>query len=87
MKHLLKQILFILLNVKTKKMEKNQPYVKKYNKEGLITNPIPTGYFHDAPNRRERKLPLQKEKLFGRIPQYILYKDGKKKTILHTRQK
>jgi hypothetical protein len=67
-------------------MEKNTPYVKRYNKEGLVTNPIPTGYFHNNPNRRERRLPLQKIRLFGRLPQVIVCKDGKKKTILHTKE-
>ena len=63
---------------------KNTPYVKKFNKVGNCTNPIPTGYIHNFPNRRERRMPLQKEKLYGRKPQIIRCKDGKMKIILHT---
>jgi len=62
---------------------KNLPYVKKYDKNGKVKNPIPTGYFHDEPNRRKRREPLQKEKHFGKRPQIIHCKDGSLKRIYH----
>ena len=62
----------------------NTPYVKKYDKFGNVKNEIPTGYFHNFPNRKERRKPLQKEKLFGRILQLIWdKKTGKVKRIFH----
>lgn len=63
---------------------KNTPYVKEYDKVGNVKNPIPTGYFHNSINRRERREPLQKERLFGRKVQ-IAYdkKTGERKRIYH----
>ena len=63
----------------------NLPYIKQYDKFGEVKNPIPTGYFHNFPNRKERRLSLQKTKLFGREIQIEYDKDGKKKRILHTK--
>lgn len=61
----------------------NLPYVKHYNKLGNVSNPIPSGYFHNDLNRRQRREYLQKQKTFGKIRQVIICKDGKRKTILH----
>jgi hypothetical protein len=70
--------------IKTIKKMKNTPYVKEYNDLGEVKNPIPTGYFHSFPNRKQRREPLQKEKLLGKEPQFILDKKTNKiKRILH----
>lgn len=44
---------------------KNKPYVKMYDKNGIIKNPIKTGYLHDFENRRERRSLLHKKRFFG----------------------
>jgi hypothetical protein len=44
---------------------KNTPYVKEYDNMGNVKNPIPTGYFHNFPNRKERREPLYKPPFFG----------------------
>jgi hypothetical protein len=65
---------------------KNEPYVKKYNKNGQVINPIPSGYIHNFLNRKARREPLQKTKLFGRTLQIIVDKvTGQKKHIYHFR--
>lgn len=42
---------------------KNVPYVKMFDENGNLTNPITTGYIHDWPNRQERR--LHKNRFFG----------------------
>jgi hypothetical protein len=64
---------------------KNTPYVKEYDNMGNVKNPIPTGYFHNFPNRKMRRGTLQKEKLFGKFVQIEYDKNGKRKRILHIR--
>ena len=63
---------------------KNTPYVKEYDKLGNVKNPIKTGYFHNFLNRKQRREPLQKERLFGRIVQITFdKKTGERKRIYH----
>ena len=63
---------------------RNKPYVKRYDKNGDVKNPIPTGYFHNFPNRKARREPLQKIRLFGRWVQIITdKKTGERKSIYH----
>jgi hypothetical protein len=63
---------------------KNTPYVKEYDKFGNVKNPIPTGYFHNFLNRKQRRESLQKIKLFGRRVQIIWdAKTEKRKRIYH----
>jgi len=33
----------------------NTPYVKQYDKNGVLLNPIVGGYYHEFPNRAERR--------------------------------
>ncbi len=44
---------------------KNVPYVKHYDKNGKLTNPIETGFFQYGPNRKARRAPLQKCRFAG----------------------
>ena len=44
---------------------RNEPYVKKYNKDGECINPIGAGYFHHFSNRKERRKPLGSHKFMG----------------------
>jgi hypothetical protein len=78
----------------------NLPYIKKYDKNGNVTNPIQGGYFHNDLNRRERrKKPIghrfisQSKNLhidvFGhqkylRVVQHETDNDGFSKKIFHT---
>lgn len=38
----------------------NIPYVKRYDKDGNLINPIKEGYYSLYPNRRNRKLSLKR---------------------------
>lgn len=44
---------------------KNTPYVKKYDKNGNVTNPIKGGYFHDEQNRKQRRAKSPTHKFIG----------------------
>lgn len=50
----------------------NEPYVKKYDKLGECINPIPTGLFHNHPNRKTRREPLQKNRFYGNSKNFHL---------------
>lgn len=78
-------------------MQKNIPYVKKYNEEGLVANPINHAYVNNFPNRSERHANLGRHKGNGRnfhlsvhpkaryhrTVQEIVLKDGSIKRINH----
>jgi len=78
-------------------MNVNIPYIKKFDAEGNMTNPITDRYISVLPNRRERR---KKEKRFygngnnyhlsvtptgkyRRVMQLICTKDNKIKVIYH----
>lgn len=76
---------------------KNTPYIKEYNTEGVLTNPIKGAYINQFPTRKNRR--VSKERFFGngkntpltifknskflRVRQIIKGNEGKKKTIEH----
>ena len=51
---------------------RNKPYVKTYNESGNVTNPIPTGYFHSLPNRKQRREPEPTKRFIGNGKNYPL---------------
>ena len=77
----------------------NIPYKKKYDKNGVVVNPIKSNYMSNEPNRSERRKKLQKKRFHGesknfhlsvfnnmkyhRFRQVIILKDGRSKTIEH----
>jgi len=75
----------------------NQPYVKKYNANGEVVNPIVGSYIHQLPTRSEKRkgpdrfisngnnyhLTIFKGHKFRRFRQHILLKDGNIKNIEH----
>ncbi len=38
----------------------NKPYVKKFNRDGVLINPIEKSYVSERPNRRQRRRELRK---------------------------
>lgn len=56
-------------------MPKNQPYVKKYDSNGNVTNPIQRAYVNFFPNRSMRKS-------FGKPQDYREYLKIKKTNLL-----
>ncbi|HPC09808.1 MAG TPA: hypothetical protein PLN85_01885 [archaeon] len=78
----------------------NKPYVKQYDNNGVLINPIETSYTSKFPNReyRRRKLPrftknsksyhltINKMGKFHRNIQVITCKDGSVKRIMHYTQ-
>ena len=78
----------------------NQPYVKQYDNNGVLINPIETAYVSESPNReaRRRTFPRFKKNSkgyhltlngigkFHRNIQTIICKDGKVKQIMHYTQ-
>lgn len=83
-------------------MEKNTPYVKQFDKNGTLLNPIKTKLLHDLPNRRQRRESLQKHRFFGngknipltvlntgkylRMIQTIVVRDKKTKEFVQTKR-
>lgn len=77
----------------------NVPYVKAYDNNGFLANPIIEGYMSNFPNRKQRRKIKQKNRFYGesknfhltttgkyafrRIKQISFDKDGDKKTIFH----
>lgn len=77
----------------------NVPYVKQFDKNGVVTNPISKGYFNEFQNRKERRAGMQKKRFHGesnnlhltvigsarylRFKQTIRYRDMSTKTIEH----
>lgn len=47
----------------------NQPYVKKFNKDGICTNPLKGAYINHGPNRRERRAYMQRKASGG--PKFV----------------
>ena len=46
-------------------MVKNTPYIKQYDTNGSLLNPIGDGYFSAFPSRRERRAHKNKPPLYG----------------------
>ncbi len=44
---------------------KNTPYVKQFDENGKVTNPIKGSYLHEFENREERRAKLQKDRFHG----------------------
>jgi len=55
----------------------NMPYVKEYDNDGILINPIRRSYISKDSNRRKRRMSKQKEKLYGARKQFIECKDKK----------
>lgn len=80
-------------------IEINTPYVKVYDSNGNVSNPIVGSYPSLAPNRKQRRAIKQKNRFYGesknyhltcdginsyaRIKQYSINKEGNKKVVLH----
>lgn len=79
-------------------MEKNTPYIKKFDDEGKLLNPIKGSYINTLPNRHERRkkpvrfhgesknfhLTVIENNKYKRVKQTIIdKKTGKKKIIEH----
>lgn len=50
----------------------NLPYVKEYDKDGIVTNPINGSYEHKFQNRSDRKKLLKKVRFYGESKNYHL---------------
>lgn len=61
----------------------NKPYVKKYNRNGEVTNPIKEVFRPAFPNRSARRANLQKPKYFGLRQQIIHMLGGERRLIIH----
>ena len=75
----------------------NKPYVKMYDKNGAVFNPIISIYIHHFPNRSQRRrrpdrfigngknfhITIFKEHRFKRHLQVVLLKDGTLRKIEH----
>ena len=55
----------------------NIPYIKKYDKNGILINPIRISYINRDINRHNRKLALKNKKFSGKRIQIIKLKDEK----------
>ena len=61
----------------------NQPYVKKYDANGVCTNPIVGSYTSPFPNRRTRNNPVDKNA--NRKVMYVQYIERPRRTVTVTR--
>lgn len=43
----------------------NVPYVKQFDSNGTLTNPIEKFYHNESPNRRQRRSGLKKQRFHG----------------------
>lgn len=43
----------------------NTPYVKEYDKNGVLKNPIKSAYWSNFENRQQRRKKLQKQRFHG----------------------
>lgn len=50
----------------------NVPYVKKYDENGVVTNPIRGSYLSEGENRAARRKDLQKQRFYGESKNYHL---------------
>jgi hypothetical protein len=50
----------------------NTTYVKKFDENGVLTNPIPSGYGHVGSNRKARRKYLQKDRFVGQSKNHHL---------------
>lgn len=81
----------------------NKPYIKQYDENGVLANPIIGSYSPTGPNRRQRNNDSKKKRFHGesknfhltvyhnmkfrRRRQVVFMKDGSKKTIEHYDEK
>lgn len=79
--------------------QKNIPYLKQFDENGLISNPIVGSLINKFPNRKSRRSEIQKSRFHGesknthlsvnkyskylRIKQFEKDKDGNRKFIEH----
>lgn len=62
----------------------NIPYVKQYDKNGNVANPIKkTGYINEFPNRRQRRADKNQPPFVGNGHQYPLDVHGTAKYLRH----
>ncbi|MCK9430042.1 MAG: hypothetical protein M0R17_08570 [Candidatus Omnitrophica bacterium] len=54
----------------------NTPYVKKYDKDGQLTNPIEGNFINEFPNRRSRHELKQTYRFYGESKNYHLTVKG-----------
>lgn len=80
-------------------MAQNKPYVKQYDANGNVSNPIKGSYLNKHPNRKERRKHLNHPPFIGnskgtpmtifktlrymRVVQVITDKEGKVKRVKH----
>ena len=57
----------------------NVPYVKQYDENGVVTNPIVEVYKHESPNRSKRRSVLKKQRFYGESKNCHLTVVGTKK--------
>jgi hypothetical protein len=50
----------------------NTTYVKQFDENGVLTNPIPNGYGHVGSNRKARRKYLQKDRFVGQSKNHHL---------------
>jgi hypothetical protein len=64
-------------------MNMNNPYVKQYDDNGILSNPIVGSYATEFPQltRTDRRLPKQKKRFFGNGKQIPLVVGGKFKYL------
>jgi hypothetical protein len=78
---------------------RNVPYVKKYDTDGKVINPVIGAYIHEYDNRKKRRIVMQKARFYGesknvhltiikgarflRLKQIEFDKKGFRKTIEH----
>lgn len=62
----------------------NTPYVKEYNEEGIVSNPIKEVYTTKGDNRRQRRAVKQKSRFFGNGKQarLVVHKNGRYKKVV-----
>lgn len=60
-------------------MNRNKPYVKKYDKEGVLLNPIKGIYRNPFPSRRQRNIEKKQSRFMNNSKSYPLsvYKTSK----------
>lgn len=64
----------------------NIPYVKQYDKEGELSNPIDGHYLTSGLNRENRRRPLQKDRFHGESKNHHLTLAGKNGKYFRFRQ-
>ena len=62
----------------------NTPYVKEYDENGVVLNPIIGSYKTESANRQNRRSHLQKDRFYGESKNFHLTVVGRKR---YTRKK